>query len=57
MELGICNVRNDATEPWFLARFLVSPSNFAAVMKAQQESEVAAFVKRFSLARVLKIKT
>ena len=34
VEIGLCNIRNNEQEAWFLARFLISPQNFSAVMKA-----------------------
>lgn len=57
IEVGICNIRADGTGDWFLARFLASQSTFSAVMKCQNNGDVSAFVKRFALAKVLKIDT
>jgi hypothetical protein len=61
-ELGICNQRGDAvmkagdgTHSWFMARFLLTESDFSAVMKAEDPSKVTPYVKKFSLAKVLKI--
>lgn len=56
-ELGICNNRGDQGGPWFLARFLASQKSFSAVMKSQDPDSVTAYVKKFALAKVLKIDT
>jgi hypothetical protein len=45
------------TECWFLARFVVAQGNFSAVMKCEVPSDVPIYVKRFALAKVLKIDT
>jgi len=55
VELGICNIRKEGTEPWFLARFLSSKNTFSAVMKSESATEAPVHVKRFALAKVLKI--
>lgn len=57
IELGICNIRPDGTGPWFIARFLASQANFSAVMKAEDPSIITTFVKKFALAKILKIET
>ena len=54
-EVGICNIRSGASEPWFLARFLFTRTSLSAVMKCQDRSRVKDFVRNFALARVLKI--
>jgi hypothetical protein len=55
IEIGLCNIRNVGNEPWFMTRFLATATSFSAVMKAQDPSQVTAFVKKFALAKVLKI--
>ena len=45
------------TESWFMARFVVSQNSFSAVMKCEVPNEVPNHVKRFALAKVLKIDT
>ena len=57
LEIGICNIRPTGTEPWFMARFLASNANFSAVMKSQNPEQITQFVKKFALAKVLKIDT
>jgi hypothetical protein len=44
-------------EPWFLARFIVSKRIFSAVMKCHDPDIVRMYVKKFSLAKTLKIDT
>ena len=57
-ELGICNIRDDSgTGKWFMARFLASVTSFSAVMKSEDPDLVTAFVKKFALAKALKIDT
>lgn len=56
-EVSICNIRPGGDDPWFMARFLFSRSVFSAAMKAQNAEEVEGYVKKFALARVLKIDT
>ena len=56
-EVSICNIRASGDDSWFMARFLFSKSIFSAAMKAQNADEVESYVKRFALARVLKIDT
>eukprot|EP00602_Paraphysomonas_sp_CaronLab_P010630 CAMPEP_0185037806 /NCGR_PEP_ID=MMETSP1103-20130426/32683_1 /TAXON_ID=36769 /ORGANISM="Paraphysomonas bandaiensis, Strain Caron Lab Isolate" /LENGTH=332 /DNA_ID=CAMNT_0027575945 /DNA_START=450 /DNA_END=1448 /DNA_ORIENTATION=- len=56
-EVSICNIRESPEEVWFMARFLFSTSMFSAVMKAQDQDIVEKHVRRFALARVLKIDT
>jgi hypothetical protein len=55
IEVGICNIRPVGQEPWFMARFLVSNNSFSAVMKSNSPEIVPGFVKKFALAKVLKI--
>ena len=57
VEVGICNVRDKPSTPWFMARFVASPTDFSAVMKSEDPDSAARFVKKFSLARVLRIDT
>ncbi|RYH24964.1 hypothetical protein EON65_16050 [archaeon] len=57
IEIGICNVRPMGQEAWFMARFLVSNNSFSAVMKSQDATLVPSLVKKFALAKVLKIDT
>lgn len=57
LEIGICNVRPVGQEDWFIARFLISNSSLSAVMKATKPEIVPQFVKKFALAKVLKIDT
>lgn len=56
-EVGLCNVRADPSDPWFLVRFLVSRNALSAVLKAQDKSRVKQFVKTFALSKILKIDT
>lgn len=57
-EVGISNIRDDTgTGKWFMARFLASASSFSAVMKAEDAEMVTGFVKKFALAKALKIDT
>lgn len=55
IEVGISNIRFLGTEPWFMARFVSSQSTFSAVMKAEDSNQVTSYVKKFALAKVLKI--
>lgn len=57
IEIGLCNIREGGQGSWFLARFLSSATSFSAVMKAEDPAQVTLFVKKFALARVLKIDT
>ena len=57
IELGICNIRSAGNEAWFLARFIASSSSFSTIMKAEIPEEVSAHVKKFALAKILKIDT
>ena len=56
-EVSICNIRPSGEDSWFMARFLFSKSVFSAAMKSQSADEVEGYVKKFALARVLKIDT
>lgn len=56
-EIGVCNVRENGEGPWFLARFLSVDETFSAVMKCEDPSTVTTHVKRFALAKVLRINT
>jgi hypothetical protein len=40
-----------------MARFLATPNSFSAVMKSESPEVVAGHVKKFALAKVLKIDT
>lgn len=55
VELGLCNIRELGTENWFLARFLSSQGTFSAVMKCESAIDAPIHVKKFALAKVLKI--
>ena len=55
VEVGVCNVRAQEQDVWFMARFLATATSFSAVMKAQNAEQVTAYVKKFALAKVLKI--
>ena len=57
IELGISNRRSTDTEPWFLARFIIANNIFSAVMKCQQVDDVPTHVKKFLLAKTLRIDT
>jgi hypothetical protein len=58
-EISICNVKESAEDPtrWFMTRFVFTNTLFSAVMKSEDSSLVESYVKRFTLARVLKIDT
>ena len=56
MEIGFCNIRS-GDEAVFMARFMVDQKNFNAVMKCENNADTAAYVKKFALAKVLKIDT
>lgn len=55
IEIGICNIRPVDEHSWFMARFLASKNAFSAVMKSDNPQMVPALVKRFALAKVLRI--
>lgn len=55
VEIGICNIRPVDEPSWFMARFLASKNAFSAVMKSDNAQMVPALVKRFALAKVLRI--
>jgi hypothetical protein len=55
VEVGVCNIRVQETDAWFMARFLATATSFSAVMKAENTEQVTAYVKKFALAKVLKI--
>jgi hypothetical protein len=57
IEIGICNVRTSEADVWFLARFIVSMGSFSAVMKCSTPDQVPTYVKKFLLAKVLKLDT
>ena len=57
VEVGLCNIREDRKGPWFIARLLTSGNSFSAVMKAEDPAIVPNYVKKFALAKVLKIDT
>lgn len=58
-EISICNVKEspEDTTRWFMTRFVFTNTLFSAVMKSEDGSLVENYVKRFTLARVLKIDT
>ena len=56
-EIGLCNTRESGEGPWFLARFVTMDKKFSAVMKAEDTAIVTGFVKKFGLAKVLRIDT
>jgi len=55
LEIGLSNIRFLGSEPWFMARFIATQNTFSAVMKAENNDQVTSYVKKFSLAKVLKI--
>lgn len=55
VEIGICNIRPVDEHSWFMARFLASKNAFSAVMKSDNPQMVPALVKRFALAKILRI--
>ena len=57
VEVGLSNIREDRKGPWFIARLLTSGNSFSAVMKAEDPEVVPKYVKKFALAKVLKIDT
>ncbi len=57
IEVGICNVRAFGQPSWFMARFLSANNSFSAVMKSDNTEIVPMLVKKFALAKVLKIDT
>jgi hypothetical protein len=57
LEVGISNIRNNGDDPWFMARFIALGNTFSAVMKCQDPTAVEKFVKKFALAKILKIDT
>lgn len=57
IEVGLSNIREDRKGPWFIARLLTSGNSFSAVMKAEDPEIVPTYVKKFALAKVLKITT
>jgi len=57
IEVGVCNIKAAPGEPRFMARFLSSQLAFSAVMKCESADAVPAQVKRFALAKILKIDT
>lgn len=57
VEVGVCNVRDKSEDPRFMARFLSTSLAFSAVMKCESAEAVPPFVKKFALAKILKIDT
>eukprot|EP00605_Chrysophyceae_sp_TOSAG23-4_P002428 GSChrysophyteH1.ASY1.ANO1.2687.1 assembled CDS len=57
IEIGLCNIRSSNEEKWFLARLLAAKGAFSAIMKAEAPDIVPKFVKKFALAKILKIDT
>jgi hypothetical protein len=56
-EISICNIKESADDEWFMTRFIFTNSHFSAVMKSENSQLIESYVKRFTLARVLKIDT
>lgn len=57
-EIAISNIREaGGNEAWFMARFIFSATTFSAVMKSQDLDIVQGYVKKFALAKVMKIST
>ena len=55
-EIAICSVRTtDNSDDWFLARFHTKDNSFSAVMKGSNDKAVAEHVRKFALAKILKI--
>jgi len=57
IEVGLCNIRTSNDEKWFLARLLAAKGAFSAIMKAETPDIVPKYVKKFALAKILKIDT
>ena len=57
IEVGLCNVRTSPDEKWFLSRLVAKSNSFSAIMKAEAPELVPTFVKKFALAKILKIDT
>lgn len=57
IEVGVCNYKDTTDDPSFLARFMFTHASlmFSSVVKAQKPDLVAVYVKKFALAKVLKI--
>lgn len=55
VEVGVSNIRPGGEGKWFMARFLASANSFSAVMKSEDPDLVTGFVKKFALAKALKI--
>jgi hypothetical protein len=56
-EISICNIKESGEDEWFMARFVFTNSHFSAVMKSENSQLIESYVKRFTLAKVLKIDT
>jgi hypothetical protein len=57
-EVGFCNIRtSQKTEALFMGKFTVKENFFQADMKCENTNEVPLYVKKFALAKVLKIDT
>ena len=57
-EIGFCNIRTEqkkGIEGLFMGRFSIVKNDFSASMKAENPNDVPIFVKKFALAKVLKI--
>lgn len=48
-------MRETGEGPWFLARFIASHGTLSAVMKCEDTAAIGGYVKKFSLAKVLKL--
>lgn len=57
IEVGLCNIRASNDDKWFLARLMAAKGAFSAIMKAESPDIVPKFVKKFALAKILKIDT
>lgn len=55
VEVGVSNIRPEGEGKWFMARFLASSNSFSAVMKSEDPDLVTGYVKKFALAKALKI--
>lgn len=57
IEIGFCNIRENQNVDGglFMARFSISKKLFTSTMKSEKPSDVPKFVKKFALAKVLKI--
>lgn len=57
-EVGFCNIRSpQKREALFMGKFTIKQKFFQADMKCEDSNEVPLYVKKFALAKVLKIDT